>query len=549
MSAVKPFFASRPWIGVALCLLIFLLCGLAMIPYPGLHNDEVFFSGPLYEPAVAWFSADIGSTHVPLMVMSYTGALKTWIYAGIFHFFLPNKWTVRVPVLLMGMATLWLTWMFTRRVAGNAAALVTLGLLATDTTFLMTNIFDWGPVALQHLLLLAGLVLVRAWLGTGATKWLALGFFFWGVGMWDKALLAWPLSGLLVGALVAWPRQFLRHCRPRALAAAAISFCLGAAPLIWYNVARPGETARQNARFSAPELLPQKLIALRQGIEGYSLWGYIANQRTAPARREPGTNLERGYAAIARAFGTHYSNWMLTAWLLGLGCFGLLFTTPSFRLLLFLLLTTLVAWLQMFLNKDTGASTHHVVLLWPFPAIFLGIAFSAVARRAGRNGFRALVLVTGLFCAGNLLNANEYLYNFSTSGASGVWTDAIDRLSADLATDLKKDKNTPIGAVDWGFLNGVRLLHDGEIQISVASDQLARPMDSEAQKEFLAMIGDPRRLLVRHTDEYQVFPGINQRFRSAVTAAGFTEHIERIVTDSNQRPVFVVFRLLREKQN
>ena len=544
MSGVGSVISSRPWLGLALCLLVFLLCGLAMIPYPGLHNDEVFFSGPLYQPAAARFSADIGPVHIPFMVMSYTGALKTWIYSAIFHFFLPNKWTVRVPVLLMGMATLWLTWIFTRRAAGHMAALVTLALLATDTTFLMTNIFDWGPVALQHLLLMAGLVAVQAWLGSRATKWLALGFLLWGVGMWDKALLAWPLGGMLVGTLVVWPRQFFGNCRPRWLAVAAVCFFLGAAPLIWYNVARPGETARQNTRFSSSSRLPQKLIALRQGIEGYALWGYIANQRVAQGRRAPRTTLERGYSAIARIAGVHYSNWMLTAWLLGLGCFGLLFATPPFRVLLFLLLTTVVAWLQMFLNEDTGGSAHHVVLLWPFPAVFLGIAFSAIARWAGRNGIRALALGTGVFCAGNLLNANEYLYNFSTNGASGVWTDAIDRLSV----DLDKDKNTWIGAVDWGFLNAVRLLHDGEMQIFVASDQLAGPMDDQGRKEFLAMIEPPDKLFVRHTDEYQVFPGINQRFRAAAADAGFAEHAERIVTDSNQRPVFVVFRLVREKE-
>ena len=543
MSGERSLFSSPPWLGATLCLLLFFMLGLAVIPYPGLHNDELFFSGPIYQPEVAWYTADVGAWHIPFMVMSYTGALKTWIYHAILHFFVPGKWTVRVPVLLLGLGTLWLTWIFTRRAGGNAAALVALALLTTDATFLMTNTFDWGPVALQHLLLMAGLVAVQVWLGSGAMKWLAAGFFFWGLGMWDKALMAWPLAGMLVGAFVAWPVQALARCVPRALAVATVCFCLGAAPLIWYNVARHGETATQNTKFNS-SALPHKLIALRQGIDGSSLWGYMANNRAAANRRAPRTVLERGYAAIARVAGVHYSNWMVTAWLIGLACFAFLIASPFSRMLLFLLVTAGVAWLQMALNEGTGGAPHHVVLLWPFPAIFLGIAWAAVAARIGRAGSKALVLLVSIFCVGNLLNLNEYLYSFATAGPTGVWTDAIDRLS----TDLEKDKKTWIGAVDWGFLNGIRLLHDGELRLFVASDQLAGPMNQATRKDFLAMIEPPDRIFVRHTDDNQAFPGINQRFRTAAREAGFAERIERIVTDSNDRPVFVVFRLAREKQ-
>src|SRR5215471_5092654 len=74
MSQLQLFFRSRPWLAPVLLLLPFLFCGLAMIPYPGPHNDELFFSGPIYQPDAAWYTAEIGSARIPLMVMSYTGA-------------------------------------------------------------------------------------------------------------------------------------------------------------------------------------------------------------------------------------------------------------------------------------------------------------------------------------------------------------------------------------------------------------------------------------------------------------------------------------------
>jgi hypothetical protein len=230
---------------------------------------------------------------------------------------------------------------------------------------------------------------------------------------------------------------------------------------------------------------------------------------------------------------------MVSAWLLGFACFAFLIAAPEARLLLFLFLTTLVAWLQMALNAGTGGAPHHVVLLWPFPAIFIGIAFSGIAGRLGVYGLRVAALIVGLFCLGNVLNTNEYLYALSTAGPTGVWTDAINRLSRVFPANSK----TWIGAVDWGFLNGVRLLHDGQLPLFVASDQLDGPMNDQKRKDFLAMIQPSDRLFVRHTDDKQVFPGINQRFRAAATEAGYTEKIERIVTDSNDRPVFVIFTL------
>src|SRR5262249_3270596 len=159
----------------------------------------------------------------------------------------------------------------------------------------------------------------------------------------------------------------------------------------------------------------------------------------------------------------------------------------------------------------------------------IGVAAMDVAKKL--NGGRGVAVVTAIFCAVNLLNINEYLYSFATSGATGVWTDAIDRL----ALVLPADKKTWIGAVDWGFLNGVRWLHDGDIQVFVASDQIGHP------KEFREMIEGPDRLFVRHTDDKEVFTAINEKFRRAAADAGYNERIERIVTDSNERPFFVLF--------
>ena len=75
-----------PLVPLLMCL-YYLLAGLVVLPRPGLQNDELFFSGPIFNSENAFYSISMGSVRIPLMVISYTGALKTWLYAGLFQLF------------------------------------------------------------------------------------------------------------------------------------------------------------------------------------------------------------------------------------------------------------------------------------------------------------------------------------------------------------------------------------------------------------------------------------------------------------------------------
>ena len=131
----------------------FYLAGLVFIPHIGIEGDETLFAAGLYRPRGELFALHIGQSHVPIMLMSYVGALKSWIYRPILDVFGAGPMTLRVPMLLAGVASLWLFFLVLRRVAGERSALIGCGLLAVDSMYLVTTCFDWGPVALQHLLL------------------------------------------------------------------------------------------------------------------------------------------------------------------------------------------------------------------------------------------------------------------------------------------------------------------------------------------------------------------------------------------------------------
>ena len=514
------------WLASALSVLVFCLTGLALIPYPGLQNDELFFSGPLYFADASFYRLEFGATKIPIMVMSYTGALKTWLYAALFQFFEPNEWSVRIPVLLMGTATVWLTWVWVRRTAGNRAAAAAAILLATDTLFQLTNTFDWGPVALQHILLMAGLVAFDQYLRKQRLSLLAVASFLWGLGLWDKALLIWPLAGLAVAALCVYPRETLSRIRPKPLAIAVAAFLIGAAPLVQFNLAQHGQTATANTHLTAEDI-PGKMTILRHTLDGSALFGYMVYSTGDDYAIRPRNFVGRLAASIP---GQHRHNLMFPACVAALALMFL--ARPHRRLLAFLLITTAVTWAQMAFNKGTGGAAHHAILLWPFPVIFVAIAFTAAAERIPRYGPPALAAVIALLAGANLLTTAEYLKDFAVYGAAGGWTDAVYRLSNSIE---QNKKTTWFGLVDWGYLNGLRLLHEGDLPLFIVQ------VDGDPN-ELKREIDGSDRLFIQHTEDKQIFPGVNDRLRDNALKLGYIEKLERTIHDRNGRPVFELFR-------
>ena len=532
------------WIAPACAALCFALFSLAILPYPGLQDDEVLFTVPLYLSGGAWFSAKIFGMRIPLMLMGYLGTFKTWLYAGIFEFFPPSRWSVRLPMVLVGVVTIWLTWMWTRRAAGSRAAAFAVALLSTDAVFIVTNTFDWGPVALQHACLMGGLVAIQTWLRSEGTKadrkWLALAFFVWGLGLWDKALLIWPLAGLAVATLCVYPKELRRHLRRGPIAIAVAALLIGALPLDCYNVAHRGDTASANAKLSVYEI-PRKMQVLENTLDGSALLGPMVARETGPIEQVPGTLVERLSVSLRRISGDHAHNWMLPA--VAVSLVGLVFVAaPVRRVLIFFLLATTVTWLEMAANVGTGGSAHHVILLWPFPCVFVGVAFAGVAERGPRLISSVAIGLVAVLVCGNILNTNEYLADLTLNGGVGGWTDAIYRL----AGAVGRYRSGQIGIVDWGYLNGLRMFYEGELKMPVVTDFLRKPvMTDQDRRQLLAVINASDSIFIQHTDDQQLFAGLNERMRGIAGELGYSEQVLRVVHDNQGRAEFEIFRFVK----
>lgn len=505
-----------------------------MLPQAGLEDDEALFAAPLvHSPAAAVFSFQVFHTQLPLMLLPYLGALKTWLYFAIFQIARPSSLAVRLPVLTIGSLTVGLFIWLLERTSGRAVAWVGGLLLATDTMFLMTTCYDWGPVALQHFLMLTGLALVYKFAADEKRLALFLGFLCFGLALWDKALFLWIFGGVIVATLVVFPRELWTRCSLRNVGLAAAGMCVGALPLIAYNAASSLATLRGNSSFSFAQL-PTRLHALGITWDGEILWGYMVHAPWSPGTpRAAETALERISGVVHSLGGFRYHNQLEPAFWVALALVPLVWFTRARRLLLFCLLATATAWFQMAITKDAGLGAHHVVLLWPLPQWFLAVALVEASRwralRWRKVGAWALAAAMVFLVGENLLLTNEYYYQLTRYGALGSWSDAIYRLSDEVGA-MPADH---FAIDDWGIANSLAVLRGGTASIALLNE----PFVAGARWTDGVWIG--------HTREYEQRAGVNDRVVQAARAVGLEKQLIKTVPDRNGRPVFEIFRFVR----
>jgi 4-amino-4-deoxy-L-arabinose transferase-like glycosyltransferase len=536
---VRRFLIKHPavWLGL-LVSVAFLLEGLALLPYPGIQNDEALFAAALYPSTNNETAVQVFGARFPAMLMSYLGTLKAWVCAPVFKVWAPSLLSIRIPVLLAGAVTVWLFFVLLGALAGPRAAVFGAALLATDTTFLLTTCFDWGPVALQHLLLVGGMVLLVRFQGSGRALALAAGCFLFGLAAWDKALFFWVLAGVAIAALVIVPREVLRRLTLRHAGIAALSFCLGALPLILYNLQRDFATFRDNARYSTQGVY-SKLWGLRASLDGSCLFGYLVREQPLERAGAPETPLEKSALGLSRAAGQPRRNLMAPALLVAVLLLPWLRRTAARRTVLFGVLVLAAAGAQMLLTERAGASTHHHVLLWPFPHLVIAAALAAAAERLGRAGRPALVIALVVLCAASLVVTNEYLAQFVRNGPTAVWTDAVIPLSDSLRT-IPASK---VLITDWGIFDSLRLLNSGALPLQQVVDLLCKPSLSPAEKDYLdGLFASPAHLFITHTRENEEVRGVGARLEELAGEAGFRGEVLRVVRDRHGRAIFELLR-------
>lgn len=521
--------------------IFFFWAGLLVLPHLGIENDEALFAQGLYRPRGEVFSIQIGRSHIPIMLMSYVGALKSWIYGPILRVFGISLITVRVPMLLAGTASIVLFFLLLRRIAGNRAAAIGAILLATDAQYLLTACFDWGPVALQHLLLLGGAFLLVRFYQEKREAALAAGCFLFGLALWDKALAVWMFSGLAVGGLLTFPRQIAAMVTPRRVGIAVLALVVGAAPLLLYNAGNHWATFHGNFQRDTKDV-PGKALFLLHTFGGSGLFGWMSREDAeTPKPHVPSGAIERGSAGISALFRHPRESLLLYA--LVLATLLAPFTgSVNFRLVLWCVVAMAVAWVQMAINQNTGGSIHHTILLWPLPQAAIALSFAGVVRRFGRAAIPAVTAAAVIIAASGALVINEYYVMMVRNGGGQAWDDGVFAVARyfDRAPAYRS-----AFAMDWGIIEPLRLLDRGRVRLASGADQISNPTMSARDEAIVkAMVSDPANLFIAHTPNAEFFKGNSAKLQAYAAGLGFVPQMLERFPDSRGRDVFEIYRFV-----
>jgi 4-amino-4-deoxy-L-arabinose transferase-like glycosyltransferase len=511
---------------------LFILLGTALIPFAGVQNDEALFGVPLYLFNPKDLSIIVFHRHIPLMVMSYVGTLKTWIYSAIFLFASVDIWTVRLPMVVTGALTVFVFCRFTSRAAGPMAAVIAAFLLATDPSFVVTNTFDWGPVALGHFLLVTGcFFLLCFWQEEHKMRNLVAGFFFLGLGLWNKALMLWALAGLVCAvAMVFWP-ELRKSLSRKSFAIGVAAFLFGALPFVLYNIRHANATLGGNAHLEAAPakaVIENKLFMERGALNGSGLFGFIPAPDWIEGAHPPVTRRGRFAQWIRDRVGERQSTGFEFVFLLAVLAVPWWWRVRAAR---FALVFMMVTWLAMAVTRDAGGAIHHAVLLWPFPQFFVAVVLASLPWK------RVATALAVALVAMNLLVVNEYLRELDSNGAAGNFTDALFPLS-----DALPEDGHPVYVIDWGMANTIAMFHQGRLQVRPIDSLFRTDSPTENERAIMRVVlADPDAIFVGHVPGREVMDTRANLDRAAASLHRRKQMI-RIIADSCGHPVFEIFR-------
>ena len=485
--------ASR---GVTLGILFFIAAASLFVPKIGIEEDEVLFVPAVYEAAKANYSAAFRHQSWPVMLMSYVGADKVYLYKPILKRIRPSPWTLRMPVVLLGALTIWFLYTGVRRFTPEYVAAALACLIASDPIFLLTTTFDWGPVAIQHLMFMAGLACLAR-----PKPWVATGFFTFGFALWDKGTAIWILGAMTLSAILFLTRPLLARLSRGNVIRATTGFIVGSLPFLVYNLTHNFATFRENTVFSM-EGVAAKILAMYNALNGRGMFGWLM-RGDAPL----------WYSLVPLALGV---------------CVVLVFrkhVADSRPAALFALSTGLLTWLSMLFVKNGGSSLHHLILVWPWPHLFLICVLGATFRK------RIFLSVAGVLIFSNLVMIAFYAQRTYTYGAGQAWSDATWKVAA----ILPKDRRVVI--LDWGIHNVSTFLTRGRIPLD------DRTFSGIGEQDFA---GIEQMQFLTHAQGEEMIAGNNARFDATIAKGGFMRVNDKLLSDSRGRPYIVSFHCIRQ---
>jgi len=518
---------------------LFLLVASRDLLLPGLYGDEVIQIAPALLQA---FGARASGVHnglpgsgipllprrdaFPLMTIEYLGSLKTLLFIPIARLFGSSTAVIRLFTLAIAACAVFATYRFAARAFSPGAALVATLLLALDQSFILRTKVDWGPNALALACKMIALVAFVRWWQSRHAALLAVVGVVLGLGLYNKTDFAWVLLALAVATIFVYPRELRRALTPGNVAASFGGFAVGAAPFIAYNLRDPLASFRRGnpvgVRWYDPDILRaalgQRSQLLIDLLSGRSMDGQIG----IPAA-----------AVQPFPFGTPFAGVFAVALLAAL-VVALLPQRRASPSSFVRGVRWLLIWMGVFFAccvATPGASGHHHVLnIYPFPHILVGIMLAdgaaAIDRRGGWHlpfascgaGIILLILV-----ASNLALLDDTSRTLQRTGGTGRWSDAI----YDIADDVRqRPADVPVYVMDWSIQWRLSTLLEGRVA-GIEEPWVGLITPATAPGTAARLLANPRAEYIVALPGTVAFPTAWQTMQGDATQRGYRLEILR----------------------
>jgi hypothetical protein len=540
----------------------FALLGSKQIAIPGLYYDEVLFVNAATGGTSSSFVAK-RIMGVPIMLMSYIGALKAYVYFPIFSLFGVSPATIRLPVIFISLMSLCVVFAIARICFDTFASSILVSFVALDPIFIFMTKLDFGPIVLMMFLKLLVLFFFFKTVITQSTRYLWPLAISGILGLYDKLNFIWFVIALgtaavvlfraeLTGVLKRQPRSFLAPL-VSLLVITLLSGLIVVVPLV-----------RQT----------QKLDVTLWDRISYALQLYIITMNGGELyTRVLDSQLPLGTAANYATFAALVIIMIAGTRILVQKQRGRLDQLSLFQrtMACYLILFALI-FVQIALTHKAGGA-HHILMLYPFhhflavgAAVGLsravnerfrlgGLATSAVARPVGElrqdawrkyaftAGVGVLVALAALLLASEVKVGLIYTAAFNDKQAFNPrWSPEI----YELAGYVNERDIDVIVFPDWGIHNQVFALGRAETR--------ARCLD--LWLDFKAM-DDPQRgaelynkffkgksaLAVLYSQDAEVMPNARQHFFAFADYFHGRRTLERVFPSAQGKPIFEVYAI------
>jgi hypothetical protein len=182
---------------------IYFILSLVKIDALGVQYDEILF-GNAARGIIDNSFIKYSIKGFPILLMSYLGALKAYLYYLIFKIFGVSVLSVRLPMVILSAISLWILFEGVKRYFDEMTALTALVIMVFDCSFINYTRFDVGPSAIEHFCKAMSLFFFIMLLKKDSFKFIIIVMFFMGIGLFNKLNFIWFINAFIIGCFFSY---------------------------------------------------------------------------------------------------------------------------------------------------------------------------------------------------------------------------------------------------------------------------------------------------------------------------------------------------------